>query len=437
MSYSDELMHSDDTTTIFPRYPDTLLYVYTRNHSTLRFSTLPPSLSFYPTSGRTARMFVIPVIEPDLAERARIDAFDLDDYQYDPETEVRKSSVSIAATLRGETSLTVCMTCLRGQLHTTLEDMDSYPTASEALAAAVVTHAASTQEETNLGSNTSQNKACTYKEFCAVMQGNFRGTEGAVGLTRWFEMLESYTDDTTLTHALLPATTMVGQDIRPRNAKFHLVLQAKEVPEPKGDRVVMLLASDAVKRAITRTSAQTMETKAIVTKFEDNNVVNGTFLINNIYASVLFDTGADRSFVSSTFSKNINVTPTTLDTNYDVELADGKSLTANTILKGCTLNLQIQLFNIDLLLIELGSFDVIIGMDWMSEQHAKVVCHEKYVRVPYGNDVLIIQSERSRVRNESILEVILSIRTQRYIEKGRGVFLIQVTKKEGAKIPEK
>ncbi|GKA11188.1 hypothetical protein Tco_0690621, partial [Tanacetum coccineum] len=147
MSYSDELMHSDDTTTIFPRYPDTLLYVYTRNHSTLRFSTLPPSLSFYPTSGRTARMSVIPVIEPDLAERARIAAFNLDDYQDDPEspppsplsphlfaayqkmiaeadltkrertlitvppygTEVGKSSVSTAATSQGETALTVCM----------------------------------------------------------------------------------------------------------------------------------------------------------------------------------------------------------------------------------------------------------------------------------------------------------------------------------------
>ncbi|GJZ15639.1 hypothetical protein Tco_0551316 [Tanacetum coccineum] len=62
---------------------------------------------------------------------------------------------------------------------------------AEALAAAAVTHAASTQEETNLGSNSSQNKACNYKEFCAVMHENFRGTEGDVGLTRWFEKLES------------------------------------------------------------------------------------------------------------------------------------------------------------------------------------------------------------------------------------------------------
>ncbi|GKB00047.1 reverse transcriptase domain-containing protein [Tanacetum coccineum] len=62
---------------------------------------------------------------------------------------------------------------------------------TEALAAAAVTHAASTQEETNRGSNSSQNKTCNYKEFCAVMHENFRGTEGAVGLTRWFEKLES------------------------------------------------------------------------------------------------------------------------------------------------------------------------------------------------------------------------------------------------------
>ncbi|GJR84657.1 reverse transcriptase domain-containing protein [Tanacetum coccineum] len=62
---------------------------------------------------------------------------------------------------------------------------------AEALAAAAVTHAASTQEENNLGSNSSQNKTCNYKEFRSVMHENFCGTEGVVGLTRWFEKLES------------------------------------------------------------------------------------------------------------------------------------------------------------------------------------------------------------------------------------------------------
>ncbi|GJR25251.1 reverse transcriptase domain-containing protein [Tanacetum coccineum] len=149
---------------------------------------------------------------------------------------------------------------------------------------------------------------------------------------------------------------------------------------------------------------------------KDNNVVNGTFLINNVYASVLFDTGADRSFVSYAFSKYIDIPPTTLDTNYDVELADGKSLTTNTILRGCTLNLQNHLFEIDLLPIELGSFDVIVGMDWMAEHRAEVMCYEKYIRVPYKNEMLIIQGERSGIKSESRLEVISSIRTQKTFE---------------------
>ncbi|GJX68167.1 putative reverse transcriptase domain-containing protein [Tanacetum coccineum] len=56
----------------------------------------------------------------------------------------------------------------------------------------------------------------------------------------------------------------------------------------------------------------------------DANVVTGTFLLNNHYASILFDTGADRSFISTAFSSLINIAPTPLENCYDVELADGK-----------------------------------------------------------------------------------------------------------------
>ncbi|GKF91652.1 putative reverse transcriptase domain-containing protein, partial [Tanacetum coccineum] len=153
--------------------------------------------------------------------------------------------------------------------------------------------------------------------------------------------------------------------------------------------------------------------------------------------SVLFDTGADRSFVSYAFSKYIDIPPTTLDTNDSVELADGKSLTTTTILRGCTLNLQNYLFKIDLHPIELGSFDVIVGIDWMANHRAKVVCYEKYIRVLYRNDMLIIQGERSGVKNESRLEVILSIRTHKYIDQGCQVFLIQMMKEDETEIPER
>ncbi|GKA74645.1 protein RRC1 isoform X1 [Tanacetum coccineum] len=59
-------------------------------------------------------------------------------------------------------------------------------------------------------------------------------------------------------------------------------------------------------------------------KNPNSNVVTGTFLLNNCYASILFDTGADRSFVSTTFSSLIDIVPTTLDHDYDVKLANGR-----------------------------------------------------------------------------------------------------------------
>nr|GFC94657.1 putative reverse transcriptase domain-containing protein [Tanacetum cinerariifolium] len=113
----------------------------------------------------------------------------------------------------------------------------------------------------------------------------------------------------------------------------------------------------------------------------DSNVVTGTFPLNNRYASILFDTGADRSFVSTAFSSLIDIIPTPLDNHYDVELADRKIVGINTIIRGCTLNFLNHPFTIDLIPIELGSFDAIIGMDWLRRHHAVIVCDEKLVRV--------------------------------------------------------
>nr|GFB93337.1 reverse transcriptase domain-containing protein [Tanacetum cinerariifolium] len=93
------------------------------------------------------------------------------------------------------------------------------------------------------------------------------------------------------------------------------------------------------------------------------NVVTGTFLLNDHYASVLFDSGAERSFVSIEFTPFINISPIALNTSYDVELADGKIVSTNTILRGCTLALFSHMFEIDLLPTRLGSFDVVVGMD--------------------------------------------------------------------------
>ncbi|GJY52911.1 putative reverse transcriptase domain-containing protein [Tanacetum coccineum] len=80
------------------------------------------------------------------------------------------------------------------------------------------------------------------------------------------------------------------------------------------------------------------------------------------------------------------------DHYYDVELADGKIIRINAIIRGCTLNFLNHPFNIDLMPVELGSFDVIIGMDWLSKYHAVIDCAEKIVRIPWGNETLIVHA---------------------------------------------
>ncbi|GJT29667.1 putative reverse transcriptase domain-containing protein [Tanacetum coccineum] len=112
------------------------------------------------------------------------------------------------------------------------------------------------------------------------------------------------------------------------------------------------------------------------------NVVTGTFLLNNRYASVLFDSGSDRSFVNTRFSSLLDIKPIKIEDSYEVELADGRVVSTNTVLKGCTLSLVNHIFEIDLMPIELGTFDVIIGMDWLVKHDAVIVCGEKVIRIP-------------------------------------------------------
>ncbi|GJS11984.1 putative reverse transcriptase domain-containing protein [Tanacetum coccineum] len=157
----------------------------------------------------------------------------------------------------------------------------------------------------------------------------------------------------------------------------------------------------------------------------DSNIVTGTFLLNIRYASMLFESGADRSFVLTTFSALLNVIPSTLDVSYVVELADGITSEVNMILRGCTLGLLGHPFDIDLMPVELGSFDIIISMDWLAKYHAVIVCDKKIIRIPYGDEVLVIEGDRCNGGSKLKLSIILCTKTQKYIQKGCQVYLAQ------------
>ncbi|GJS55176.1 putative reverse transcriptase domain-containing protein [Tanacetum coccineum] len=156
------------------------------------------------------------------------------------------------------------------------------------------------------------------------------------------------------------------------------------------------------------------------------NVVTGTFLLNNCYFSMLFDSGSDKSFINTSLTHLFDIEPERISTSYEVELADGRIVSTNTVLKGCTLNLVNHLFKIDLMPIELGTFDVIIGMDWLVALDAVIVCGKKEVHIPVKNRTLVVKGDS----NSSRLKVISCIKARKYIERGCHLFLAHVTEKE-------
>nr|GEW48116.1 putative reverse transcriptase domain-containing protein [Tanacetum cinerariifolium] len=156
---------------------------------------------------------------------------------------------------------------------------------------------------------------------------------------------------------------------------------------------------------------------------QDLNVVTGTFLLNHHPARTLFDLGADRSFVSISLASMLNISSITLDTTYNIEIADGNLVSTNTVIQGCTLTLLNPPFEIDLMPIKLGSFDVVIGLDWLSKYHAKIICDEKVVHIPIENETLIIRGNQSRTR----LSLISCIKL-------KGIYLRDVSSPSGIQI---
>ncbi|GJT63723.1 putative reverse transcriptase domain-containing protein [Tanacetum coccineum] len=108
--------------------------------------------------------------------------------------------------------------------------------------------------------------------------------------------------------------------------------------------------------------------------------------------------GADRSFISNTFSTLLDIIPFALDVSYAVELANERTSETNTVLR--------------------------------AKNHAVIIYDEKIVGIPYGNEILIVQGDKSDKEKKSMLSIILCVKARKYIEKGCQLFLTHVTMKE-------
>ncbi|XP_052627241.1 uncharacterized protein LOC128133747 [Lactuca sativa] len=160
---------------------------------------------------------------------------------------------------------------------------------------------------------------------------------------------------------------------------------------------------------------------------QDPSVVSGTFLIDNLYAAILFDSGADRSFITPTFTKLLSHKSSRLKEIYEVEIANGQTEKTHEILEKFMLTLNNYPFHVNLMSMPIDSFDVIIGMDWLYSHRAEILCHEKAIRIPLPNgEALIIYGDKCGKN----LKVISCTKTQKYLHKKCSAFLAHIVDKK-------
>ncbi|GKF00229.1 putative reverse transcriptase domain-containing protein, partial [Tanacetum coccineum] len=146
---------------------------------------------------------------------------------------------------------------------------------------------------------------------------------------------------------------------------------------------------------------------------QDPNIVTSTFTLNNHFATALFDSVADYSFISTTFIPLLGLEPSDLGFRYEIEIASGQLVEIDKVIKGCKLEIEGHVFDIDLIPFRHGSFEMIIGMDWLSNYKADIICHEKVVMMPLPDGkVLRVVGERPEEKVRLLMSVKASDKKQ-------------------------
>ncbi|GJX85428.1 putative reverse transcriptase domain-containing protein [Tanacetum coccineum] len=206
-------------------------------------------------------------------------------------------------------------------------------------------------------SNGRNHEGCTYKEFLACKPKDFDGKGGVIVLTQWIKM-EYVMDITT---------------------------------QPAQVKVAILKAGALTDEAI---SCGTLSKSSEKRKEVAKSSKQGGSWTDNKRAKL------GKHFVEAVPTRNEYAV---IHPRYVIEIANGKKVESNKIICGCKLELGDSMFNIDLIHFGHGGFDVIVGMDWLSRHKAKIVCHEKVVRIPLANGkVLLVQGERTEESPKSI-----------------------------------
>nr|GEV71506.1 putative reverse transcriptase domain-containing protein [Tanacetum cinerariifolium] len=240
---------------------------------------------------------------------------------------------------------------------------------------------------------------CSFAGFMKCGPTQFRGNEGAVELCRWFGKTESVFEISECAE----------------RSKVKLLLPLFKCGK-RGHKT-----NDCRKRTVA-TGANTQPIRACYECGDKNHTRNQCPQLPNQRGGNAIGTAYAVREAEQGFSHLTDIKSVRLNTRYEVELADGRIVSTNTVLRGCTLNLINHLFEIDLMPIELGTFDIVIRLYWLVKRNAVIVCGKKEVHIPVKNEVLVVKGNEGVSR----LKVISCIKARKYVEKGSRLFLAHV-----------
>nr|GFA04742.1 putative reverse transcriptase domain-containing protein [Tanacetum cinerariifolium] len=293
----------------------------------------------------------------------------------------------------------------------------------DSVATAVETQAAIMANADNANRNPEPKEApvarkCSYKEFMSYQPFNFKGSKGVIGLIRWFERTE-----------LVFSRSNCIEDCKLKFATGTLTEEALSWQEAVKAYAATPTENNRYagnfpfcKRCtLHHTGPSTVKCNTcnkvghLTKNCRNKRPATGS---NQLPVTVVFYACGEKGhYINQCQKTNINAKgrayllkdknahqdPNVVtDAFYDVKMADGNLISTNTIIQGCTLTFLNQPFEIDLMPIKLGSFDVVIGMDWLSKNHAKILCEEKVVHIPIDGETLIIRGDRSKTRQNLI-----------------------------------
>nr|GEU49213.1 putative reverse transcriptase domain-containing protein [Tanacetum cinerariifolium] len=259
-------------------------------------------------------------------------------------------------------------------------------------------------------------RVCTYQEFLNYQPLNFKGTEWAVGLAHWFEKKESvfYISNCTVEYQTL--MKMMTENCCPMSEikkleteLWNLVVKGMDVESyTQCFQELILLCLRMVPEESDRVEKYTGGLPDSIQGSRASGVMQKT--------GVCFGCGTQGNYK--------NDCPKLKNKNCGNADGSGEARGRAYALGGGKPNPDSNVVT------EFGSFDVIIGMHWLSMYHFMIVCDEKIVRIPYGNEILIVRGNMSDDRSESRLNIISCTKSQKYLLRGCHVFLERITEKK-------